>query len=70
MKVLLVNGSPHKAGCTYTALCEVADTLNKESIETEIFWIGNRPIGGCIACLKYDCIYGSPVLFGTWRQWK
>ena len=52
MKVLLVNGSPHKEGCTYTALCEVADTLNHENIETEIFWIGNRPIGGCIACLK------------------
>ena len=39
MKVLLVNGSPHKEGCTYTALCEVAVTLNNESIETEIFWI-------------------------------
>lgn len=37
MKVLLVNGSPHKEGCTYTALCEVADTLNHENIETEIF---------------------------------
>ena len=37
MKVLLANGSPHKEGCTYTALCEVADTLNKEGIETEIF---------------------------------
>ena len=33
MKVLLVNGSPHKTGCTYTALCEVAETLNKEGIE-------------------------------------
>ncbi len=50
MKVLLVNGSPHKEGCTYTALSEVAAALNKEGIETEIFWIGNRPIGGCIAC--------------------
>ena len=50
MKVLLVNGSPHKEGCTYTALCEVANTLKQEGIETEIFWIGNKPIGGCIAC--------------------
>ncbi len=47
MKVLLVNGSPYKEGCTYTALSEVADTLNKEGVETEIFWIGNKPIGGC-----------------------
>lgn len=50
MKVLLVNGGPHKEGCTYTALCEVAKTLNEEGIETEIFWIGNKPICGCIAC--------------------
>lgn len=50
MKVILVNGSPHKNGCTYTALCEIADTLNQENIETEIYWIGNKPISGCIAC--------------------
>lgn len=50
MKVLLVNGSPHKQGCTYTALSEVSKGLHAEGIETEIFWIGNKPIGGCIAC--------------------
>lgn len=50
MKVLLVNGSPHKEGCTYTALTEVAETLNKEGISTDIFWVGNKPMSGCIAC--------------------
>ena len=50
MKVLLVNGSPHKNGCTYTALTEVEKELNKEGIETEIFWLGVKPIPGCIAC--------------------
>ena len=50
MKVLLVNGSPHEKGCTYTALTEVAETLNKEGIETEIFQIGIKPLDGCIAC--------------------
>jgi multimeric flavodoxin WrbA len=50
MKVLLVNGSPHEKGCTYTALMEVANTLNKEGVDTEIFWIGIKPIAGCIAC--------------------
>jgi multimeric flavodoxin WrbA len=50
MKVLLVNGSPHKHGCTYTALAEVAKTLNQEGIETEIFDIGAKPISGCTAC--------------------
>lgn len=52
MKVLLVNGSPNKNGCTYTALEEVADTLKIEGIEPEIFWIGNKPVSGCIACRR------------------
>jgi len=50
MKVLLVNGSPHEFGCTYTALKEVCKTLNEEGIETEIFWIGTKPISGCMSC--------------------
>ena len=50
MKVLLVNGSPNQEGCTFTALSEVAKTLNENSIETEFFWIENKPVGGCIAC--------------------
>ena len=40
MKVLLVNGSPHENGCTYTALCEVSSALNENGISTDIFWIG------------------------------
>lgn len=52
MKVLLVNGSPHKKGCTFTALTEVAETLNKEDIDTEIFWVGTKPLVGCMACMK------------------
>lgn len=50
MKVLLINGSPHKEGCTYTALNEVAAALNKQEIDTDIFWIGNKALSGCIAC--------------------
>ena len=50
MKVLLLNGSPHEKGCTYTALCEVAGALEKNGIETEIFQIGNKPVAGCIGC--------------------
>ena len=52
MKVLLVNGGPHQNGCVYTALEEVAKELNKENIETEIIWLGLKPIAGCIACKK------------------
>lgn len=50
MKVLLVNGSPREHGCTYTALEEMARTLEGEGIGAEIFWIGNKPIAGCIGC--------------------
>lgn len=50
MKVMLVNGSPHEKGCTYTALCEVKKTLEENGVEAEIFWVGNKPITGCIAC--------------------
>lgn len=50
MKVLLVNGSPHKNGCTNRALEEVARTLAEQGVEAEIFWIGAKPIGGCVAC--------------------
>jgi len=52
MNVLLVNGSPHPKGCTYTALQEVAGTLNAEGIETRIFQVGTKPLAGCIACKK------------------
>ena len=50
MKVLLVNGSPHEKGCTYTALSEIKKTLESENIEAEIFHIGTNPVCGCIGC--------------------
>lgn len=65
MKVILVNGSPHEKGCTYTALKEIADTLEAEGIESKIFWIGNKPISGCIACgtcrEKGACVFDDTV---------
>lgn len=50
MKVILVNGSPHEHGCTYTALREAEKALNADGIDTEIFWLGKKPVSGCIAC--------------------
>ena len=50
MKVLLINGSPRENGNTFTALAEVANTLNIEGIETEIISIGKQAVQGCIAC--------------------
>ena len=52
MKVLLLNGSPNAKGCTARALREVADTLEKEGIETETIHIGNKDIRGCIGCRR------------------
>jgi len=52
MKALLINGSPHKEGCTFTALSEIANTLKKNGIESEIFHVGTKPIANCIACGK------------------
>lgn len=52
MKVLLINGSPHKEGCTFTALTEIKNQLEKEGVDSEIFWIGTKPVRGCIACRK------------------
>lgn len=49
-KVLLINGSPHENGCTYTALKELEKTLQDRGIETELFQIGRKPVSGCIAC--------------------
>jgi len=65
MKVLLVNGSPHVHGCTFTALEEVSKALNTNEIETEIFHIGTKPLSGCIDCgncLKTGhCVFSDSV---------
>ena len=63
MTVLLVNGSRHEKGCTYTALCEVAKALNANGVETEIYQLGEvSGCKGCWACKKMgkcvieDCV--------------
>ncbi len=50
MKVLLINGSAHKEGNTFTALSEIARQLEKQGVESEIVQLGNKPVRGCIAC--------------------
>lgn len=65
MKVMLVNGSPHKNGCTHRALAEVAAALDTNGIESEIFWIGAKPAAGCMACGRCRetgaCIFNDAV---------
>lgn len=50
MKVLMINGSPNKHGCTYTALAEVQKALSAEGVNSEIVWLGNGPVRDCIGC--------------------
>ena len=50
MKVVLINGSPNEKGCTYTALKEVADELQRQGVDAEIVHIGKAPVRGCLGC--------------------
>ena len=65
MKVLLVNGSSKKKGCTATALAEVEQELNREGIETVWFHVGSQTVRGCIGCeqchkaRKGECVFGD-----------
>lgn len=65
MKVLCINGSPNEKGCTHTALTEVADTLKLRGIDSEIFYLGKKPISGCVACGKCSeigkCVFNDKV---------
>lgn len=63
MKALLVNGSPRPKGCTFTALSELAKTLEENGIETEIIQIGNKDIRGCIACRKCHSTGSGKCIF-------
>jgi multimeric flavodoxin WrbA len=65
MKVLLINGSPNANGCTFTALSEVAKTLNENGVDTEFVHVGNKDIRGCIGCRKCrengKCVFNDLV---------
>ena len=65
MKVLLVNGSPNRKGCTYVALKQIQDTLSEENIDSEICHVGHKDIRGCIDCRKCSelgkCVYDDEV---------
>lgn len=68
MKVLLINGSPHREGNTFIALSEVARALEAEGIETEIIPIGSKPVAGCIGCWQCaqtgSCAFNDELYLG------
>ncbi len=65
MKVILVNGSPNQKGCTHQALQEVSSALNGDGVDSEFYWIGNKPIAGCLGCHKCEntgkCVINDQV---------
>lgn len=65
MKVLMVNGGPHERGCTYTVLTEFGRVLKEEGIDSSIFWIGNKPVAGCLDCRACEklkkCVFNDRV---------
>ena len=65
MKVLLLNGSPHKEGNTFLSLREMEKIFREENIESEIVHVGNKAIRGCIACgscrEKGKCVFDDVV---------
>lgn len=74
-KVLLINGSPTDSGNTFTALSEVAKTLNEEGVKTEIIGIGKQAVQGCIACGMCGreggrCTFRDDLYYKVWRTVK
>ncbi|MDR2140814.1 MAG: flavodoxin family protein [Deltaproteobacteria bacterium] len=65
MKVLLVNGSPHEKGCVHAALSEIIKVLGEEGVASQLFWLGHKPISGCLGCLgcqkKGQCVIDDQV---------
>ena len=74
MKAILINGSPHAKGCTYTALRTVADELEKAGVEAEIIHVGHKDIRGCIGCGKCAelgrCVFDDDMVNEVARKFE
>ena len=74
MKVLLLNGSPHKDGCTAAALKEMIRVFEAEGVETELIEVGSRKIAGCMACgycwEHDDCVYKDDAVNETAKKFE
>ena len=49
-KVLLINGSPRRDGCTAEAFKEMIKIFDAEGVETEVIQVGGKDIRGCLSC--------------------
>ncbi len=68
MKVLMINGSSRKNGCTFRALTEIEKVLKENNIETEIVQLGAMPVRDCIGCLackksgNNKCVFDDDIV--------
>ena len=68
MKVLMINGSANKNGCTARALAEIEKVLKESNIETEIIHLGPNPVKDCIGCLgcrksgTNKCVFNDDIV--------
>jgi len=73
-KVLILNGSPHKDGCTATALDEMIQVFEEEGIETELVQVGGLAVHGCIGCgactLKGECVFKDDPVNETAKKFE
>ncbi len=64
-KILLINGSPNEHGCTDAALQEIAGELHRQCVDSEILWLGKKPMPDCIACFQCQktgqCVFADTV---------
>ncbi|MCL2380628.1 MAG: flavodoxin family protein [Treponema sp.] len=69
MKVVLVNGSPNRNGCTFTGLSIIKEQLEKNNVNSEIYQVGNKPVIGCTGCnvcrqpdKSGNCVYDQDMV--------
>ena len=74
MNVLLINGSPHASGCTFTALDIVAKELEAQGVTAEIVHVGHKAIRGCIGCYKCAelgrCVFDNDMVNEVARKFE
>lgn len=64
-KALLINGSPHREGCTFTALAELQKALDGAGVAGDLLWLGTKPMQDCTSCGRCEatglCVFGDQV---------
>lgn len=73
MKVLMINGSPHKEGNTYIALKEMEKIFSAEGIESEIIQVGinrSEAVTGAVSVRKKDAVSSETVSMRSRRYLK